>query len=156
MWNPLIASIIWRIPWSASNSCAKTLNQVGLENCTRMCCKWNLTNLQNILTIFEIVLLAAPYISPTVNIKFKNPSLCNDIATLFSIEISSLIRVIFICKCGLNLSQRNLNVLWDTQVIFLNFFRKKYNPIIMYWWTIHISQIPTHYDRSCSFSQSNC
>jgi hypothetical protein len=40
-------------PWSASNSCAKTLNQAGLGFRTKVLCKWTQTNAQNFLTIFE-------------------------------------------------------------------------------------------------------
>ena len=155
MWDSSIAFIIWGIPWWASISWAKTLNWVGLENYTKFPCKLTLINLQKNWTIFEIILSATPYITPIVYKVFIVRSLCNDIATLLSTAIVSLIRVVFLCKYGPNLSQRNLNVLWHTWVLCLNIFLWK-SPIITYRWTLHSSQMPTYYDHSSSYPQRKC
>ena len=122
MWNPSIAQIIWSIPWSIINSCAKIPNQIGLGNCTKMYYKRTFTNLRKFLTISYIALWAIPHTSPIVHKLFLVPILCNDITTLLSIEIASFICVFFLCRYGHNLSQRNLSVLWDTRVICLNIF----------------------------------
>lgn len=53
MWDPSINMIIWGISQNASSSSSETLNQARLGNCTKMCCKWTLTNLQYFLSIFK-------------------------------------------------------------------------------------------------------
>ena len=70
MWDPSITRIIWGISWRASNSCARTLNWVELGNCTKVPCKWTLTNLQNFLTISDIVFSTTPYTSPTIHKRY--------------------------------------------------------------------------------------
>ena len=53
-WSPWIAPIVWKIPWRASNSWARSLNRVGLGNCTKAPCKWTLTNLYKIKPFMQL------------------------------------------------------------------------------------------------------
>ena len=91
------------------NLCVGILDWGGLGNCTKECCKWILTNLHKFLDSLEIKLLANPYTSYMGNNVFL---FCNDIATLLSIEIASLIHVFFLSKYWPNLSQVYVIVLW--------------------------------------------
>ena len=57
---------------------------------------------------------------------FLVPSLCDDIATLLSIEIVAFIRVFFVWKYGRSSHpKKKLNVLWDTHVLARTFFYVK-------------------------------
>ena len=79
---------MWRIPWRALNSWARTLNRVGLRNCTKDPCKWTLVNLQTFQIISKIIFSTTPYYTSLI-VHNLFPNLYNDIATLFSIEIVS-------------------------------------------------------------------
>ena len=63
-----------------------------------MHCKETLSNLPKILTISKIILLATPYTYHAEYNVFPVKVFIDDIATLLSIEIASLIRVFFLCK----------------------------------------------------------
>lgn len=104
MWCPLIACIMWGIPWRASYFWARTLNRVGLGNCTHVSCKLTLTNLIKIELYFRLY-FQPPHIPllHKVHKVFPVPSICNDIATLISTEIIFLKCVFFLCKCRPNL-----------------------------------------------------
>lgn len=76
--------IMWELPWNASNSFAKTLDQLSLGIWTNKHCQWIYTNLQNSLTMIKIKYSITMYISPRLHNIFLIPSLCNDITTLLS------------------------------------------------------------------------
>ena len=110
MWDPSISPIMWEIyegPW------AMTLNELDLEMTQKLFAN-------EILPI--IVFLATTCTSHTVHKISPIPSLCNDIATLLSIEIVSIICVFFPLQKWTNLLQIKLDVLWHTQALCLNIF----------------------------------
>lgn len=74
------------------------------------------------LQLFEIILSTIPYTFHMPHNVFLVPSLYIDIATLFSIEIACLIHVLSIYKYIPNISHKNLNVVWNIHVIWLNNF----------------------------------
>ena len=125
MWDPSIAPIIWGILWSPSSSYLKTLKQAEFGNCRKVCCKWIFTNLQQFLTIFEIVLLAThiPLLKHITIFQFQ--AFVMTLQLHSQLKLVSFIHVFLPCKHWPNLSQRNLNVLWDIWILCLNIFSCK-------------------------------
>ena len=83
-----LGDFMWRIPWRALNSWARTLNRVGLRNCTKDPSKWTLVNLQTFQIISKIKFSTTPYYTSLI-VHNLFPNMYNDIATLLSIEIVS-------------------------------------------------------------------
>ena len=78
------------------------------------------------ITIFEIVqVFVIPHTSSTVQKVFLVLIICNDIITLFSIEIASFLCVIFFYKYGSNLSRELECIMRYTRSLFKQFSMKK-------------------------------
>ena len=124
-------------------------------NCTKVRCKQILLNLQKFLTIFEIILSTIPCTSPTVHNMSPIQSLCNVISTHFRLKLP----LSYIYFSSANMDSSSYKETWMYYKIYDFFawmlFPRK-NPIIIYQWIMHFSQMPTYYDRLSSYSQSKC
>jgi hypothetical protein len=156
IWNmrSIDCSYKMRNPTWVSNYCFKILNRVRLGNCIKIRCKWVLTNINNFLITYEFYFQPS-HIHPTIDKIISVSSLCNDIATLLSTGNVSFICVLFVYKYGPT-SHEEIWMYYDTHNFFDWTFSSSKNPIIIYRWTLHFSQILTHYDHSSSYSQSKC
>ena len=122
----------------------KSQTGFGIRNCAKVCYKWTLISHNFLYYIF-----GHPYNSPMVHKVIPAPSLCDEIATLPSIEISSFICVLFLANTDL-FSHKETWIYFEIHEFFaINILLWK-NPIIIYRWTLHFSQMPTHFD--CSYS----
>ena len=138
-----------------SNSCAEILNRVGFDNYIKVHCKWTITNLQKILTKFEIVFSSIQYTFPTIPRYFQSQTFVM-ILQLYSQLNLPLLYVYIFSSANTNLtSHKETSMHYEIRELFAWTFIMWNNLIIMYRWTLHFFQMPTHNDRSCSFLKAN-